>query len=177
MTHKQLIAAFLFIVTNSTINAMLQFVPYSHTHSSKQDNFVKSIRNQNTNTMLQLVPHSPTSQSREDALIQKIRAQNTRVTLPHQKKSATTKNYIRHNQPTPHITKKDHPRDPKNHNVHKKIYVCAFRVCYKTFARQLELDRHKVVHTGKKPFVCQHCKFKFSFECNLTKHVKNQVCK
>jgi len=149
MKHKQLIAAFLFIVTNNTANAMLQ-----------------------------LVPHSPTAQSRQDEFIRKIRAQNTRVTLPHQKKSATiVKNHIWYYQATPQVTRKHCPRNQKNRNVRKKIYACAVHECYKEFICRTALNNHKVVHTGEKPFVCQHCKFKFSFNCNLKRHMKNKSCK
>ena len=51
-----------------------------------------------------------------------------------------------------------------------KPFVC--EVCKKGFSSKYRYDRHKVVHTGEKPFVC-HCGSAFGHRQNLRAHQRS----
>ena len=48
-----------------------------------------------------------------------------------------------------------------------KPFIC--EVCKKGFCNKTRYDKHKVVHTGEKPYVC-HCGARFGHSQNLSAH-------
>lgn len=49
--------------------------------------------------------------------------------------------------------------------------------CNKTFSghgRQQLYERHVIVHTGEKPFVCLHCQYRANQLSNLRRHIRMQ---
>lgn len=58
----------------------------------------------------------------------------------------------------------------------KKGFVCPY--CGKTFERAGHLERHKLIHTGEKPYRCELCGRRFNQKCSLKGHLKtHRVCK
>lgn len=51
----------------------------------------------------------------------------------------------------------------------KKIHVCHY--CSKEFTSVSKLNRHKVIHTGEKPFSCDFCESKFAHQSNKRIHM------
>ncbi|KAK3096932.1 hypothetical protein FSP39_004907 [Pinctada imbricata] len=63
----------------------------------------------------------------------------------------------------------------------EKKYLCS--VCGKTYFRKHALQRHMLLHTGKKPHKCEHCNFRSYEVNNLKRHMalhfeaeRNFVC-
>ena len=54
----------------------------------------------------------------------------------------------------------------------EKPYACQWEGCEKRFARSDELSRHKRTHTGEKRFACPVCERRFMRSDHLTKHMK-----
>merc|ERR1712096_231609 len=46
--------------------------------------------------------------------------------------------------------------------------------CGKTFSSKEKLARHALIHTGVKPFECQHCDRAFNRKDKLNEHIKNK---
>jgi len=45
-------------------------------------------------------------------------------------------------------------------------------ICEKSFVQASDLDRHRRVHTGEKPFQCNQCDRAFTQSANLSRHLK-----
>ncbi|KAH9417864.1 hypothetical protein DERP_013124 [Dermatophagoides pteronyssinus] len=54
----------------------------------------------------------------------------------------------------------------------ERPFICDHQNCGKTFTRNEELTRHKRIHTGLRPFSCNHCNKRFGRKDHLKKHVK-----
>ena len=54
-------------------------------------------------------------------------------------------------------------------------YVCPYEGCGKGFKTKGNLDRHKLVHTGEKPFQCLDCGKRFNRRDNMKQH--RSTCK
>ncbi|CAL9688391.1 unnamed protein product [Knipowitschia caucasica] len=55
----------------------------------------------------------------------------------------------------------------------KKEKICPY--CGKCFERSAHLERHKMIHTGEKPFQCETCGRCFNQKCSLKEHRKIHV--
>jgi len=56
------------------------------------------------------------------------------------------------------------------HQLGKATYVC--EVCQRSFDRSDHLKIHKLVHTGDKPYACNHCNYRCNQKSNLKTHMK-----
>ncbi|KAM4605787.1 uncharacterized protein ACJ7VT_017958 [Polymixia lowei] len=52
----------------------------------------------------------------------------------------------------------------------KKGFICPY--CGKSFERSGHLERHKLIHTGEKPYRCEICGRRFNQKCSLKEHMK-----
>lgn len=58
----------------------------------------------------------------------------------------------------------------------KKGFICPY--CGKCFERAGHLERHKMIHTGEKPYRCEICWRRFNQKCSLKEHMKiHRRCK
>ena len=48
-------------------------------------------------------------------------------------------------------------------------YICD--ICGKEFSRHFHLKRHRIIHTGEKPYGCPHCSYRASRKDSLDYHV------
>uniref|UniRef100_A0A3B4ADD4 C2H2-type domain-containing protein n=1 Tax=Periophthalmus magnuspinnatus TaxID=409849 RepID=A0A3B4ADD4_9GOBI len=55
----------------------------------------------------------------------------------------------------------------------KKEKICPY--CGKCFERSAHLERHKMIHTGEKPFQCETCGRCFNQKCSLKEHRKIHI--
>lgn len=69
------------------------------------------------------------------------------------------------------------PRAKKVKTDQGNKYNCIFEGCNKKFKQKSDMDRHHLVHTGEKPFICGNCAKGFNQKCNLKKHLYTHVKK
>lgn len=55
------------------------------------------------------------------------------------------------------------------------MFHCDYDNCFKSFARNEELTRHKRIHSGFKPHVCTICNKRFGRKDHLSKHQKTHL--
>ena len=61
-------------------------------------------------------------------------------------------------------------RDPSLQQA--KTHHCTYEGCTKAFAKVSDLTRHIRIHTGERPYVCEHCGASFNQRYRLTTHVR-----
>ena len=61
-------------------------------------------------------------------------------------------------------------KDSKSIKRNKGEHQCSF--CSEKFASKSDLERHKLQHTGEKPFKCSICKTAFTRQSSLNKHCR-----
>jgi len=54
-------------------------------------------------------------------------------------------------------------------------FKCDYPDCSSSFKEQSKLRRHKIVHSGLKPFKCEFCDMKFSLKHNMKMHIKTHT--
>lgn len=52
----------------------------------------------------------------------------------------------------------------------KRGFACPY--CGKNFTRRAHLERHKLIHTGEKPYVCEVCGRRFNQKSSVKEHMK-----
>ncbi|KAI5956259.1 hypothetical protein KGF54_000734 [Candida jiufengensis] len=74
----------------------------------------------------------------------------------------------------PNVSSK--PKRPKKESgssgPHAKIHHCTHPECDKSFAKISDLTRHYRIHTGERPYVCEHCGASFNQRYRLTTHIR-----
>lgn len=60
----------------------------------------------------------------------------------------------------------------KIHNSSEMLKPHTCHLCYKSFLRKRELDRHITTHTGMKPFKCTNCDKRFGRKDKLVRHMR-----
>uniref|UniRef100_A0A1B6CHE3 Protein krueppel n=1 Tax=Clastoptera arizonana TaxID=38151 RepID=A0A1B6CHE3_9HEMI len=61
------------------------------------------------------------------------------------------------------------PKDNQNPKPTKNIFEC--NICFKTFRSKSHYDRHKMIHSGAKPFLCETCGTGFNQKKSLKLHM------
>jgi len=59
----------------------------------------------------------------------------------------------------------------KRRHTSEKPHKCTFQDCNQAFQDAAHLTRHMRVHTGEKPYGCEHCSYRTSQSSNLTPHL------
>ena len=54
----------------------------------------------------------------------------------------------------------------------RKVIVCQYEGCNKTFGKSWNFRDHALMHEGIKPYVCKICRKSFTQKGNLKKHCK-----
>ncbi|KAK0149668.1 Zinc finger protein 865 [Merluccius polli] len=52
----------------------------------------------------------------------------------------------------------------------KRGFACLY--CGKNFSRRAHLERHKLIHTGEKPYICEVCGRRFNQKSSVKEHMK-----
>ena len=78
-----------------------------------------------------------------------------------------------HSNATPPMTCKDCNRKRRERAHQTTTHDC--QTCGKQFAKKCNLDRHKLTHTGEKPYLCRVCSAAFARSDNCMRHEKTHV--
>ena len=58
------------------------------------------------------------------------------------------------------------------HNIGSEKFTCPF--CSKVFKQRHHMERHMLIHTGPKSFVCPDCDYSTHRKDNLTNHIQSK---
>ena len=67
--------------------------------------------------------------------------------------------------------KKETKREKKKAQL-PKVHECTFEGCDKSFAKISDYKRHYRIHTGERPYICEHCGASFNQRYRLTTHTR-----
>lgn len=91
------------------------------------------------------------------------------------------KGFISHDKLMDHIAtehpnfvpevKKETKREKKKAQL-PKVHECTFEECDKSFAKISDYKRHYRIHTGERPYICEHCGASFNQRYRLTTHTR-----
>ena len=84
-------------------------------------------------------------------------------------KSDLNKHILKHHRQVDNVKEKNPSKveDPENNSNYR--HEC--QDCGKKFPAPSKLQRHRIVHTGEKPFSCDTCSKCYFYKCDLNRHI------